>query len=134
MIILTATANQFLAHAIGDYLIQSHWMATEKVKSNLAAAIHALTYAIPFTFLCDASWIALAVIVLMHFAIDRWRLARYVVYGKNLIAPAVVWQPWESCQHTGYPDTVPQWLAVWLLIIADNVLHLITNAAAIQFL
>ena len=28
------TADQLVAHAVGDYILQSHWMATEKTKGN----------------------------------------------------------------------------------------------------
>jgi hypothetical protein len=35
---------------------------------------------------------------------------------------------------TGYADDVPPWMAVWLLIIADNVLHIAINTAAIVWL
>ena len=80
-----------------------------------------------------------------HFAIDRWRLARYVVWAKNRLAP---WgrgelvnvgrrsgtgicvekapravppnKPWSVCKATGYDPDRPQWMTVWLLIIADN--------------
>ena len=126
------TADQFLAHAVGDYLLQSHWMATEKVRNSLAAGIHALTYALPFACFFRASPAALAVIVGTHFAIDRWRLARYVVWAKNWIGYDN--RPWAECQKTGYPDDVPPWLSVWLLIIADNVLHVSINAAALRWL
>jgi hypothetical protein len=45
------TADQILAHMVGDYLLQSHWMATEKTKRSLAAGVHAGTYTLPFLFL-----------------------------------------------------------------------------------
>ena len=34
------TADQIVAHLVGDYLLQSHWMATEKTRNGLAAATH----------------------------------------------------------------------------------------------
>lgn len=81
------TADQIFAHIAGDYILQSHWMATEKTKHSLAAAVHVFFYAVPFLVAFKPSWLALAVIVGSHFVIDRWRLARFVVYAKNLIAP-----------------------------------------------
>ena len=45
------TADQLVAHAVGDYILQSDWMANEKTKRSLAAAVHALTYALPFLLL-----------------------------------------------------------------------------------
>lgn len=45
------TADQIVCHLVGDYIIQSDWMANEKRKRSLAAGLHAVTYAIPFLFL-----------------------------------------------------------------------------------
>lgn len=130
---LIFTANQLVAHAIGDYILQSDWMASEKTKINSAAAAHALTYTIPFLFLVEWSWLALSVICVTHFIIDRWRLARYVVYAKNFLAPVSYWYDWEDCKGTGYHKSRPDWLAVWLLIIADNLMHIVINGAALYW-
>lgn len=120
------SADQILAHLVGDYILQSDWMANEKTKRDIAAAAHALTYAVPFLFLTlDPQ--ALAFIVGTHFIIDRWRLARFVVWAKN-----IPWQPWADCAGTGYHKDRPPFLAVWLLIIADNTLHLICNGLALK--
>ena len=127
------TAEQLVAHAVGDYLIQSDWMANEKTKRSLAALVHALSYGLPFLFITRAP-LALAVIVLTHFAIDRWRLARYVVFAKNFFAPRSQWPVWADCSGTGYHKDRPPWLAVWLLIVADNVLHVLINGAAVTWL
>lgn len=127
------TADQLVAHAVGDYILQSDWMANEKTRRHVAAAAHALTYALPFLFL-TTSPLALAVIVGSHFVIDRWRLARFVVFAKNQLAPASAIRCWQECSATGYPDGRPAWLAVWLLIIADNIIHVLINAAAIGWL
>jgi hypothetical protein len=126
------SADQLLAHAVGDYILQSHWMATEKTKWSVAAACHALAYGLPFC-LFGPSVAAMAVIVGSHFAIDRYRLARYVVWAKNWIAPHAN-RPWAECAATGYAPDVPPWLSVWLLIVADNVLHVTINAAALRWL
>lgn len=123
--------EQLIAHAFGDYVFQSHWMANAKTSQHLPAALHALTYGIGFV-LFGASPAALAVIVGTHFVIDRWRLAKYVVYAKNQIAPAR-WRPTEI-GATGYPADAPVWLAVWLMIAADNAIHVLINYAAIRWL
>lgn len=77
---------------------------------------------------------ALLVIVATHAVIDRYRLARHVVWVKNLLAPAAYRRPWSECRATGYPPDCPAWLAVWLMIIADNTMHLLINAAAVRLL
>jgi hypothetical protein len=125
------TADQLVAHAVGDYIIQSDWMATEKTRRSLAAAVHAITYALPFLPLSTAP-LALAAIVASHFVIDRWRLARFVCWAKNWPWPRS--RPWSECVATGYPSDRPPWLSVWLLIIADNTLHVLCNAAALRWL
>lgn len=119
------TADQVLAHVIGDYLLQSHWMATEKTKNSVAAALHAVTYTLPFLFITQAI-LPLAIICGTHFLIDRFRLARFVVWFKN--------GPRKPLTATGYQDDVPAWLSVWLLIIADNIIHVLVNGLAIKYL
>jgi hypothetical protein len=125
------TADQLVAHAVGDYLLQSDWMATEKTKRSLAAFAHVATYGLPFLAL-RPSCVAMAIIVGTHFVIDRWRLARFVGWIKNWLAP-VRPAPWAECSTTGYGPDKPLFLAVWLLIITDNVMHVIFNAAAFRF-
>lgn len=157
---------ELICHLLGDYVIQSDWMASEKTKRSLAALAHAVTYTLPFLFL-TRSWKALAFIAVTHFIIDRWRLARYVCWAKNWLAPPRSVGPcdicddppktkqdgpfqwwighnamckkrrnwaWKDCVATGYGPDKPPWLAVWLLIIADNTMHLICNALALRHL
>lgn len=126
--VITITAAQLIAHGVGDYILQSHWMATKKTSNSLAAASHAFAYTIPFAFLTQNPW-ALALIAGTHFLIDRYRLARFVVYAKNFIAPPSGWP--KALTNTGYDADVPPWMAVWLLIIADNILHILINATVL---
>lgn len=130
------TADQLLCHAIGDYILQSHWMANEKTKRSIAALCHVATYGLPFLFL-RPSWKAYAVIVGTHFVIDRWRLARFVVAAKNLFGSPKFYSRSEKVEintATGYPTATPAWLAVWLLIIADNIMHVTINGLALRYL
>ena len=175
------TADQIVAHLVGDYILQSDYCADRKTSKNLPALVHALTYTlcfIPFVLALDGpkAAIALSVIGGTHFLIDRFRLARYVVYAKNFLAPRYTvipsddcdvksalkatehddtvsvefkrselgdidesslvmkkhwWYNWDECKGTGYHKARPQWLAVWLLIIADNTMHIIINGAVL---
>jgi hypothetical protein len=125
------TADQLVCHAVGDYVLQSDWMANAKTKRSVACLAHVATYALPFLFL-RPSWAALAIIVGTHFVIDRWRLARFVCWLKNFLGPGN--SPWAQCNATGYPAERPPWMAVWLLIIADNVMHVVINGAALRWL
>lgn len=122
-----------LAHLVGDYILQSDWMANEKTKRWWPAWAHALTYGLPF-LLVTQSPLALAVIVGTHAVIDHYRLARHVVWVKNFLAPRSHWHPWSECSATGYHQDRPLWLTVWLMIIADNTMHLVINVAAVRYL
>lgn len=141
------TANQIVVHLVGDYILQSDWMASEKTKRWGVALFHAFTYALPFLFF-RPSLVGFLVIWLSHALIDRYRVARFVVYAKNFLAPktewyrvnpydeklATWWYPWAECSGTGYHQSRPAWLTVWLLIIADNTMHIIINGLALRFL
>lgn len=126
-------SEQLLAHLWGDYILQSDWMAQNKTKANFPAMVHAIVYSLTF-LLFHPRPLAFAVILLTHFLIDRFRLARYVVWAKNCVGPRH-WNPaWEHCTKTGYDDDSPIWMSLWLLIIADNILHLTINYAALRWL
>jgi hypothetical protein len=136
------TASQLIAHGFGDYVLQSHWMATEKTKSSRAAFSHVVYYSFPFFFL-RPSPLALLVILSTHFVIDRWRLARFVVWFKNLLLDfnlnPVDWDdpktfPTLYSMQTGFPSDTPQFLSFWLLIIVDNLLHITLNGLALHYL
>lgn len=127
------TADQLLAHAVGDYVLQSHWMATEKTKRSMAAACHVAMYGLPFLLL-RPSIAAMAVILGTHFLIDRFRLARFVIWIKNFLAPSGFNPTWTACSGTGYAPDVPAWLSVWLLIITDNIMHIAINGLALKYL
>ena len=122
---------QLLLHLIGDYITQTDWMAKNKTKSHVAAAAHAIIYSLPFLLL-SPSWSAFTVILGSHFLIDRYRLARLVVFAKNWTTNRAL--TWADCSGTGYHKDDPAWLAVWLLIVADNTLHLAINYSALRFL
>ncbi len=147
------SANQLIAHAVGDYVFQSDWMASTKTKSSFPALCHVVTYTLPFLLL-TTEWPALLFIAGTHFAIDRWRLARYVIWAKNFLsppttsgepvandagayasittAPPVRWHfPWSECSVTGYHKKKPLWLTLWLMIITDNLLHVLCNGLAL---
>ncbi len=121
--------EQILAHLVGDYILQTDKMATLKTKSTLWAVIHAAAYTLPFLLL-TRSPIALLVIFGTHAIIDRFRLAHYVVRFKNMLTD---WNRDKFLTPTGYPADTPAWMAVWLLIIADNTMHLCVNYAALRW-
>jgi hypothetical protein len=124
------TADQLLAHAIGDYVLQSDWMVTEKYSVWLATIVHVFFYTLPFLFI-TTNPLTLAIISGTHLLIDRYRLARYVVWLKNYPWPGS--KPWSECKETGFSADVPKYMAAWLLIIVDNIMHISINGLAISY-
>lgn len=134
-------AVQLLCHWIGDYALQSHSMAVRKVESWYWALMHALFYTFPFAVVLaviehENPWVvaALAIIFGTHAVIDRYRLAKWLSWAKNVGLPRhdddyYTWA--EGRKNAGYPDSVPAWMSNWLMIILDNGLHVIINAIAI---
>lgn len=126
-----------LAHAWGDYILQSDWQANHKTKSSWPALVHAVLYAVCFVPLVWHTQHPLRALLLIggsHFVIDRFRLARFVCYAKNYLAPRSAWpKPWGECSATGYDPERPAWLTVWLLIIADNTLHVTINTVTLMW-
>lgn len=128
---LVFTADQLVAHAVGDYILQSDWMAAEKTQRSLAAAVHVVFYTLPFLFITQNPY-TLAVIAGTHFVIDRWYLARYVAWLKNWPWPGS--RPWSECRDTGFAPDVPAWKAGWLVVVVDNILHITINGMAIHWI
>jgi len=124
------SADQLVAHAIGDYVLQNHWMALRKTSSSAVALVHAVCYTLPFALFFGLSW-ALVPICLTHAVIDRFRLARLWVdaFGIGQITGVARLLP-GSQGLTG----APPFLAVWLLIIVDNVAHVACNALSLGYL
>lgn len=144
--------SQLIAHLFGDYVLQNHWMAAKKTGSWPVALLHAFLYTLPFLFI-TRSFPALAVICLTHAVIDRYRLAKYWTRFWGVGEPGWVatnleyllrrtykiGKPGIDYSKTGVlnsklPPAAPPWLGVWLLIIADNTLHLLINHLAIAWL
>ena len=125
------TADQLVAHIVGDFVLQSDWMANNKSAKTLAALAHVACYLLPFLLLTTHP-ASLAVIGGTHFIIDRFRLARYVVWLRNLPWPGSL--PWAECRATGFAPGLPPYMSSWLLIIVDNAIHIVINAAAIKYI
>ncbi|WP_030230225.1 DUF3307 domain-containing protein [Streptomyces sp. NRRL S-350] len=125
--------DALLAHLIGDFVLQSDWMAVEKTRRWWPAVAHGATYGLPFLLLTQSP-IALAVIVVTHVVLDRYRAAKYLVWARNLIAPAGRRVAWADVQRNhGSSVTTPAGLANALVIAADNTVHLVINGCALAW-
>jgi ABC-type uncharacterized transport system permease subunit len=117
---------QLFLHGIGDYYIQNDWMALNKKlktwKGELACQIHCITYALPFLFIC--SWLQVLLIYISHYILDRTHIIEWILAYKNGV---------NHIKNFGFSESRPQFLTIWLLIITDNLTHLITNALIIKY-
>lgn len=129
--VVLITPDQVLCHVVGDFFLQSDWQATNKYSKLWVAFVHAVLYMLPFLLLTQSP-AALATICITHALIDHYKLASYVAWIKNWIA--LVRPPaWRNCTLTGYDPDRPLWLTAWLMIIVDNTMHVVINAAAIKY-
>lgn len=116
-----------LFHLIGDYLLQNDWIAKNKGRMTntgfLACLIHVVLYTLPFAIYYQ-SLRATLIICLSHFLIDKFALAKYWV--------ALINWKWDG-ENYGFDNEKPIWLSLWLLIIFDNIFHLICNYIAITY-
>lgn len=65
-----------IAHLIGDFLLQNHWMQ-DKAKSTFVCLCHIAAYSMPFFVLSAAhivpAWMVFAILI-QHFLQDRFQL------------------------------------------------------------
>jgi len=113
--------DQLICHLLGDYVLQTDWMAKTKSSSLLAAVIHSLIYSLPFLLITGISW-AILIIFSTHTVIDRYRLAGYVMKLK-----AGTWR------QRGKKPANPREVNYILAIVIDNTIHLAINYLAIKY-
>lgn len=109
---------QLILHLIGDYLIQSDWMAQNKkaagINGLIACFTHCMTYSLPFLFIADVNQVSF--IFITHFLIDRWYFIKWFI------------------NNTGKKDFGKPPFAPWSIFFIDNTFHLICNYIAINYL
>jgi hypothetical protein len=88
--------HPFLAHMIGDFLIQNEWMASHKKNNSWVAFVHVVAYLLPF-LLTGLLWWQIVLIGLTHFLQDRssfvdWfvRTWKRIPSGEGGIIPLIV--------------------------------------------
>ena len=146
--------EQLLCHIFADYCTQSDWCAMNKSKRTWPCLVHVLLYTSVFLFL-TTSWKALLVIGGVHFLLDRFPIIiRRLIWFKNHLGPNLQFVPFDKCKITGYYDNIENeatgepytrtlfngysprlnYITIWLYIITDNFLHLLTNYLALKYL
>lgn len=118
--------EQIILHLIGDYVTQNNWMAKNKTTRWLPALLHARVYSVPFLII--GSFYAFIVILFTHAFIDRFRLIKYILRARE----------WRWDTEWGFitdgEKATPPYMWVWLMIIADNTLHLSINYLSLKYL
>ena len=71
-----------LGHLVGDYFAQTHWMATNKVKSGwigwFAVTVHTLLYTLSIClFTWNFDWYWIVAVFLSHIFIDKYSLGKW---------------------------------------------------------
>jgi len=96
----------FMGHLIGDFLLQSDWMALNKKKRTFPCAVHCLIYSLTVLLCAGWPWWTFWVVFATHFAQDRTNI--------------VVW----LMNHKGQKQFAQPPMAPWSIIVVDNVMHL----------
>lgn len=94
------------AHLIGDYLLQTDWMALNKKQHTLPAVTHTAVYCLPFLF-CSFVWWQIALIGIQHFIQDRTAFIVWLMRVKG------------SEQFAKGP------CSPWSIIVTDNIVHIL---------
>ena len=95
-------------HLLGDYVFQNDWMASRKTNETWPCVVHCIAYTFA-VWLCSAwylPWWGVALVGILHFPIDRWRLAR----------------KWMKLNGQESFATGP--LSPWSIIVVDNTIHI----------
>lgn len=124
-----------LIHGVGDFVLQSGWMAARKPKSWRVAALHVAIYT-PLFLLVSLSPLALGTIAATHLVIDRFCVAKHVIRVRNHVLTPRRHRPrWASTADTGFaPGTIHAVTAAMLVTIVDQILHVGINSLALSLL
>jgi len=134
---------QLILHGIGDYFLQTDKQALGKKNKGLYGFMcclkHCITYSLPFLFI--GSWLAVLVIFITHFIIDRTNIIAYALAWKNGVKKYSVDDELKTKTEIGYDISNfgfgkerPFAITIWLYIICDNLCHIICNYLALRYL
>ena len=103
--------SPYVAHLIGDFILQNEWMAMNKKQNTAPCLVHGLVYLVPF-LICNLQWWQIALIGFQHFAQDR---TGFVFWWLR------VWKRADPDQWQDLPLFVDQafhvmWIAIVLML------------------
>ena len=70
MTVLEIVIYIIISHALGDYVLQSNYLASNKGKDDYILLIHCITYIVPFVFIFGITWQLIPLFVI-HVIVDR---------------------------------------------------------------
>lgn len=111
----------YVFHKVGDYMLQTSYMALNKYRSWDAAIYHAIAYTSIHVFLTH-DIPDLLFIGITHLLIDRYRLAALWV--------AFINKHWHLCRNWEWIKQKPL-VPPEVVLENDQVMHLICNAIAL---
>jgi hypothetical protein len=97
----------FLGHLVGDYLLQSDWMAQNKKNRTLACVIHCLIWTTAVMFFTGWGWLPFLILFSLHFLQDRSNFVQY-------------WMRWMGQEKFATGAFAP-----WSVVLVDNTFHLL---------
>jgi hypothetical protein len=98
----------FLGHMVGDYILQTDWMAENKKSKTLPCLVHSIIWASSVVLFSGwLNWLPFLALLTLHFIQDRTYLVRN-------------WMRLMGQEHFATGDYAP-----WSLVIVDNTFHLL---------
>lgn len=104
-----------IGHLVGDYLLQTDWMAQNKKLRSWPCLVHCVIWTACVCIFAGWGWLAAAFLLACHFGQDRTHVVKW----------------WMCLASPGF--TQPP-LAPWSLIVVDNVWHIVQLWVAWRFL
>ena len=108
-------AFAIIGHLVGDYLLQSDWMAQNKKLRSLPCFVHCLIWTACVCLFGGLGWLQGLFLFVCHYAQDRTHVVKWYM---NLMSKGFTQPP----------------LAPWSLIVVDNVWHLVQIGIAVRWL
>ena len=103
------------AHLIGDYLLQTDWMAAHKKQKSWICGVHVIAYMIPFLWCGLSIWQFMAV-AFQHFFQDHTQFISWLMVVKG-------------SRYFGQPPMAP-----WSVVVTDNIVHILWIAFVVEYL
>ena len=110
-------ASAIVGHLVGDYLLQTDWMAQNKKLRSWPCAAHCAIWTLCVCLFAGLGWEAATFLFACHFAQDRTQIVRWWMALR-----------WKDQQGFMQPPLAP-----WSFIVVDNTWHVVQLWVAVRF-